>query len=171
MVRRYVLEREQIIPRPRGEVFAFFARPENLQILTPDFLHFEFLTPSPIPMHTGALIEYRLRLWGLPVTWATRIVAFEPQQRFVDEQIRGPYRLWRHTHEFHDADGGTRMVDRVEYELPFGSLGALAHTLFVRRSVRRIFDFRRDKIAGLWPAAAATFSSPTSPSTGKLSSL
>lgn len=159
MTPAYLLERTQFIPRPRDEVFAFFARPENLQVLTPEFLHFEFLTPSPIAMHVGATIDYRLRLWGVPITWRTRIAAFEPEHGFADEQVRGPYRRWHHTHAFRDAyeDGrcGTRMIDRVAYELPGGPLGRLAHALFVRRSLEKIFDYRRDRVAGLWPAVTA----------------
>jgi ligand-binding SRPBCC domain-containing protein len=152
MPRTYQFEREQFIPRPRDEVFAFFARPENLQLLTPDFLHFAFLTPSPIPMHAGARIDYRIKLWGVPMRWATRIDRFEPPHLFTDEQLRGPYRRWHHTHEFHEAAGGTRMVDRVEYELPLGPLGQVAHALFVRRSLGQIFDYRWQKVAELWPA-------------------
>ncbi len=160
MARTYLLDRTQFIPRPRGEVFAFFARPENLQALTPDFLHFRFLTPSPIPMHVGALIEYQLRLWGVPVTWSTRIAAFDPEDQFADEQIRGPYRTWRHSHEFHAVACGTQMIDRVEYEMPLGPLGRLAHWLFVRRWLTRIFDYRRDKVAELWPSATAVRKTP-----------
>jgi ligand-binding SRPBCC domain-containing protein len=150
----YTLTRTQFIPRPRDEVFAFFARPENLQSLTPAFLHFAFLTPSPIPMHPGARIDYRLRLWGVPVRWATQIERFEPPYLFTDIQLRGPYRRWHHTHEFHEAEGGTEMRDRVEYEMPLGPVGLLAHRLFVRRSVEEIFAFRQQKVAELWPEIA-----------------
>jgi ligand-binding SRPBCC domain-containing protein len=156
MPRIYQLVREQFIPRPRDEVFAFFSRPENLQLLTPEFLHFAFLTLSPIPMHAGARIDYRIKLWGVPMRWATRIDRFEPPYLFTDEQLRGPYRRWHHTHEFHEVDGGTRMVDRVEYELPLGPLGRLAHWGFVRRSLGQIFDYRRQKVAELWPEIGCT---------------
>jgi len=141
MPRVYHLVREQFIPRPRDEVFAFFARPENLQLLTPAFLHFAFLTPSPIAMHAGARIDYRIKLWGVPMRWATRIDRFEPPLLFTDEQLRGPYRRWHHTHEFHEVEGGTR------------PLGRAAHRFFVRRSLRQIFDYRRQKVAELWSAA------------------
>lgn len=162
MSRYYTLTREQFIPRPRNEVFAFFARPENLQILTPAFLHFAFLTPSPIPMHADARIDYRIRLWGVPVRWATEITRFEPPGLFADVQLRGPYRRWHHTHEFHEVAGDTRMVDRVEYELPLGPIGRLAHGIFVRRSLAEVFDYRARKVAELWPVASPATAAPLS---------
>ena len=97
-------------------------------------------------MAEGTLIDYRLSLHGAPLRWRTRIEAWVPGQRFVDLQLSGPYRLWRHTHTFEDVPGGTRMSDEVEYELPLGLLGDLAHTLFVRRRVEAIFDHRRKVI-------------------------
>lgn len=138
----HLLERSQLVPRPRLEVFAFFADAHNLERITPPELHFEILTPAPIPMAPGSLIDYRLSLFGVPFRWRTLIEVFEPGVRFVDVQLRGPYRLWRHLHEFEDAPGGTLMRDRVEYALPLGPLGALAHVLFVRRQVDAIFRHR-----------------------------
>ncbi len=146
MSRRHVLERAQILRRPRGEVFEFFSDARNLEAITPDFLRFRLITPPPIPMAEGTLIDYRLSLHGAPLRWRTRIEAWVPGQRFVDLQLSGPYRLWRHTHTFEDVPGGTRMSDEVEYELPLGLLGDLAHTLFVRRRVEAIFDHRRKVI-------------------------
>src|SRR5688572_14279938 len=119
----HVLEQQQFVPRPRGEVFEFFSNASNLANITPKFLGFNILTPAPIAMAAGTLIDYRIHLGPVPMRWRTRIEAFEPEERFVDIQLRGPYKLWRHTHEFYDADGGTLMRDRVEYELPFGLLG------------------------------------------------
>jgi ligand-binding SRPBCC domain-containing protein len=147
MSRRHVLERTQILCRPRPEVFAFFSDAQNLEAITPDFLRFRVVTPPPIPMAEGTLIDYRLSLHGAPLRWRTRIEAWVPGERFVDLQLSGPYRLWRHTHTFEDVPEGTRMADRVEYELPFGPLGDLAHALFVRRQVEAIFDHRRRAIA------------------------
>lgn len=141
-----VLQREQIIPLPRSEVFGFFSRAENLQRLTPDFLHFRILTPTPIEMRAGTRIDYRIRLFGVPLRWRTLIEAWEPQSRFVDVQLRGPYKLWRHTHEFLEAPGGTLMRDTVEYAVPFGALGRLLQPLLVDHTVERIFDFRRQAI-------------------------
>jgi len=138
------LVREQFLPRPREEVFTFFTDIRHLGDMTPGFLHFRILTPLPLELKADACIDYRLRLFGIPLRWTTRIEAFEPGVRFSDSQLRGPYRSWLHTHEFRDLDGGTLMRDRVDYELPLGPLGGLAHKLWVRRSVERIFDYRRD---------------------------
>lgn len=143
------LIRRQFLPRPIDEVFAFFADARNLESITPGFLHFRILTPMPIAMAPGALIDYRLRLFGWPIAWRTRIETFEPLRRFTDVQLRGPYRRWHHLHEFTPVDGGTLMVDCVEYEIPYGALGALAHVAFVRRTLERIFDYRRDQVARL----------------------
>jgi len=138
------LLREQFFARPRTELFGFFADASNLARITPDFLHFTILTPLPIEIRAGALIDYRLRLFGVPFRWRTLIESFEPPERFTDIQARGPYRRWHHLHEFEERDGGTLMRDTVDYALPLGPLGAAAHALFVRRSVVRIFDHRRE---------------------------
>lgn len=156
MPHTHTLERQQLIPRSLTEVFAFFADAGNLERITPDFLGFQILTPRPIRIQAGTLIDYRLRLFGVPLRWRTRIESFEAPHRFIDTQIRGPYRLWRHTHEFSETSGGTRMLDRVEYQLPLGLLGGLAHSLFVRRTLARIFDFRHEAALRLLPPAPAT---------------
>jgi ligand-binding SRPBCC domain-containing protein len=138
-----VLERAQVIPAPPGEVFPFFADAANLERITPPWLRFRVVTPAPIEMREGALIEYRLALRRLPLRWLTRIEAWEPGRRFVDVQLRGPYRLWHHTHSFEPAPrGGTLMRDLVRYALPLGALGDAAHGLLVRRDLQRIFDHR-----------------------------
>lgn len=147
--RTYHLDRIQFIPRPRAQVFAFFSEPTNLERITPEFLRFRILTPRPIPMAPGTLIDYELRLWGVPVRWRTRIESFEPESRFTDVQLRGPYRSWHHTHEFAEVPGGTRVRDSVVYQLPLGPMGRLAHALLVRRSLERIFDHRRDAVAAI----------------------
>jgi ligand-binding SRPBCC domain-containing protein len=147
-MRVHVLEREQRIAAPPAEVFPFFEDAYNLEAITPPFLGFRVVTPRPIEMSAGALIDYWLRLHGLPVRWRTRIEAFEPPHVFIDAQISGPYRLWHHTHVFEpDGRGGTIMRDRVRYALPFGPFGAIAHLLFVKRDLRRIFDFRQEMVA------------------------
>ncbi len=147
----HVLEREQIIQAPRVRVFPFFADAHNLERLTPPALRFRILTPGPIEMRAGAVIEYRLSLSGLPFRWRTVIEVWDPPHRFIDVQTRGPYKLWRHTHSFEEAPGGaTRMRDRVEYALPLGPLGALAHRLFVARQLHAIFGFRQKIVAGLF---------------------
>ncbi len=156
MARRHVLERSQLVPAPRAEVFAFFGDAFNLEAITPQFLRFRVTTPGPISMAPGAVIEYRLSLYGFGFRWRTRIEAWEPAVRFVDVQLSGPYRRWRHTHAFEDAPGGTRVSDRVEYELPLGPLGDLAHAVFVRRALDRIFEHRRARIAARFGDAPAS---------------
>ena len=140
----YTLTAEIWLPRSRPEVFAFFADAGNLETLTPAWLRFEILTPRPIGMQAGALIDYRLRVHGWPVRWQTRIAAWEPPVRFVDEQLRGPYRLWRHEHTFEEEAGGTRVRDVVHYAV-LG--GAVVNALFVRPDLRKIFFYRQKKLA------------------------
>lgn len=143
-MRHHRLERRQRVPRPPVEAFELFADAHRLEDLTPPWLGFSVLTPRPIELRPGALIDYRLRLHGVPVRWRTRIEDWAPGRRFVDVQVSGPYRLWHHTHEFEpDGDGGTVIRDVVRYALPLGVVGALAHGLFVRRDLERIFDYRR----------------------------
>jgi len=146
----YHLEYEQLVHKPLSEVFQFFSEAQNLQRLTPEFLHFEILTPLPITMGVGTLIDYRIRLAGVPMRWRTRIEEFIPEQRFVDVQLEGPYKKWHHLHEFVAVDGGTLVRDRVTYQLPFGPLGVAARALVVRHTLRKIFDFRREAIASFF---------------------
>jgi len=146
----YHLERSLFLPRPREEVFAFFSDAGNLERITPAFLHFHILTQRPIVMQAGTLIDYQLRLFGVPFHWRTRIEAFEPISSFTDVQLTGPYRRWHHRHDFIDAPGGTQMHDHVEYELPFGPLGEIARALFVRRAVNKIFDHRNATIPAVF---------------------
>ena len=136
------LERGQQINRPLEEVFAFFAEAHNLERITPAWLRFELLGDGPIEMGVGAVIDYRLRVHGMPIRWRSRIEEWEPGRGFVDRQLRGPYRLWHHRHWFRSERGGTVVGDRVDYALPLGRLGELAHPLFVRRDLERIFAFR-----------------------------
>ena len=131
-------------------MFPFFAEARNLEAITPPFLNFHVVSADE--MRVGALIEYRLRLHGIPIRWLTRIEEWEPGVRFVDAQLRGPYALWHHTHEFEAHDGHTLMRDTVRYALPFGPLGTVAHRLFVRRDVERIFDYRTVSLPSM-PAA------------------
>ena len=141
------------LPLPRPEVFAFFADAANLEAITPPELHFHIITPLPITMQKGAIIDYRLRLRGIPFAWRTRIAEWESPLRFVDEQIRGPYALWEHTHTFTTApDGGTMVQDTVRYQLPLGSLGAMALPL-VQRDLTRIFGYREVRVRQLLTTA------------------
>lgn len=146
------IHREILVPKPIGRVFDFFSRAENLGRITPGWLRFRMLTPSPVEMKQGALLEYRLRIHGFPVRWRTRIEEWNPPHSFVDIQERGPYKLWRHTHRFVESASGTTVIDDVEYELPFGWLGTLVNRFQVERDVAEIFDFRAQQIALLLPA-------------------
>ena len=143
----YTLQREQLVPLSPVETFDFFADPFNLEAITPPWLGFEVATPGPIAMGAGALIEYRLKLHALPLRWLTRIEAWDPGRRFADRQVRGPYRLWHHTHTFDAHERGTVMRDVVCYALPLGPIGRLARAVVVRRDLDRIFDYRRDAVA------------------------
>ena len=120
----YRLQAEIWVPQPREEVFDFFADAFNLEAITPPWLNFSVKTPAPIAMETGTLIDYRLRLHGIPITWRTLISVWEPPFRFVDQQLRGPYRLWHHEHTFEELDGGTLVRDTVDYAVPGGPLVA-----------------------------------------------
>ena len=131
------------LPLPPEELFPFFADAGNLDAITPPSLHFHIVTPLPVEMRVGALIDYKLRVRGLPMRWRTLISAWEPPHRFVDEQIRGPYRQWIHEHTFEPRDGGTLARDVVHYAVPFNFL---AHPLFVRSEVEKIFAFRQEAL-------------------------
>jgi len=144
-----VLERSQRLAAPPEEAFEFFSDARNLEAITPPWLGFRMVTASPIEMREGALIEYRLRLHRVPIHWLTRIELWDPSRRFVDVQLRGPYRLWHHTHSFEREGRGTLMRDTVRYALPLGPLGRVARVAIVRRDLERIFDFRRDAVAAL----------------------
>jgi ligand-binding SRPBCC domain-containing protein len=147
--RTHLIEREQWLARPIAEVFTFFGDATNLEAITPAWLRFSVITPAPIVMGAGTLIEYRLRWRGMPVRWTTRIEAWEPPHRFVDTQLKGPYRLWHHTHTFEAQRGGTLIRDEVRYRLPLGWLGAALHRLGVRRDLEAVFDDRARRIRAL----------------------
>ena len=148
--RVYLLERRQQLAVPVARAFEFYAQARNLEAITPPWLGFAVTTQGVIEMRAGAVIDYRLSLHRVPVRWRTRIEAWEPPTRFVDVQVRGPYALWEHTHTFEPAgEDGVVIGDRVRYALPLGPLGELAHGLFVRRDLERIFEFREHAVAGL----------------------
>ena len=149
MVVGHVLERSQRLPGAPEDVFGFFADAQNLERITPVWLGFRVLTPGPIVMEAGTLIEYRLKLHGVPIRWLTRIEVWEPPNRFVDVQVRGPYTAWHHTHTFEPDPDGTLMRDTVRYALPFGPLGEIARRAFVTRDLARIFDFRQEAVRTL----------------------
>jgi ligand-binding SRPBCC domain-containing protein len=148
----HVFRDETFIPRPRHETFAFIADAENLERITPPELRFEIESARPVSMHAGTRIEYRLRLFGVRFGWSTLISDWVPDEWFVDEQLRGPYAQWIHTHRFFDASGGTRVTDEVRYRLPLFPLGEIAYPL-VRRQVARIFAYRGKKLTELLGAS------------------
>ena len=147
-MKEFTLQTEVWLPRPRDEVFAFFADARNLNALTPPWVKFAMLTPGFIDMRAGTLIDYRIRVHGIPIRWLTEITEWQPPHYFIDKQRRGPYTLWHHTHTFEDCNGGTRSLDHVRYR-PRG--GALVHWLFVRRDVERIFNYRQYRLKQLFP--------------------
>jgi ligand-binding SRPBCC domain-containing protein len=147
-VRIHVLERSQRVEVPIAQAFDFYGDALNLEPMTPPWLHFQVTTPGALSLQTGALLDYRLKLHGVPVRWQTRIEIWEPPVRFVDIQVKGPFSHWEHTHLFEpDGEAATVIRDRVRYAIPLGPLGALAHYLFVRRDLARIFDYRRDAVS------------------------
>lgn len=131
------------LPVPSDELFLFFSDARNLNAITPPWLHFRMVTPDPVQMRAGTLIDYRLRVRGLPLRWRTLISAWEPPHRFVDEQLRGPYRLWVHEHTFEPRDGGTLVRDQVRYAVPFDFL---IHAWFVRPDIEKIFRYRTEAL-------------------------
>jgi hypothetical protein len=147
-MKTYLLERTQIIERSLDATFAFFGDAFNLEKITPAFLRFRILTPRPLVMQAGTRLDYSLSLFGLPFKWQTLIEQWEPGVQFVDRQVQGPYSLWVHTHHF-AALGAARtlMTDRVEYQLPLGKLGEVAHALFVKKTLHQIFTYRADATA------------------------
>lgn len=153
----FTFDTELWLPRPRAEVFPFFADAHNLQTLTPPWLKFEVLTPAPITLRPGVLIDYRITVHGFPIRWRTEIIEWDPPNQFVDVQLTGPYTLWHHTHIFRERDRGTTCCDRVRYR-PRG--GALIQWLFVRRDVERIFQYRQQRLREIFcpktPPSAAS---------------
>lgn len=151
-MKEFTLQTELWLPRPRAEVFQFFSDVQNLETITPPWLNFEVLTPKPVAIKAGALIDYGIRVHGIPISWRTEITAWQPPHFFVDVQVRGPYTLWHHTHTFEELDGGTLCRDDVRYR-PRG--GALMNWLFVRRDIERIFKYRQQRLREIFHAPPA----------------
>ena len=143
------LVREQFFPHPVETVFEPFSNAENLEAITPPWLHFQIVSQLPLEMRESAMIEYKLRFHGVPVRWRTEIVVWDPPHGFVDLALRSPFALWHHTHEFEEVEGGTLARDTVRYRVGFDPFGELAHTLVVGRDLEGIFDFRREAVLDL----------------------
>lgn len=152
-MQEFAFHAELWLPRSRHEVVQFFADAQNLETLAPSWLKFNVLTPAPIQMRTGTLIDFKLRVHGLPFRWQSEITLWDPPHRFIDEQRRGPYRLWIHEHRFEERDSGTLCVDHVRYAV-LG--GWLVENCFVRRDVERIFAFRRERLLELFAGKGAS---------------
>lgn len=146
----YTLSFAQHVPRPLPEIFDFFSRAENLEVLTPPWLNFKILGVKPQPVQQGTLINYSLRVHGIPLRWTSEIVEWEPPHRFVDLQLRGPYKVWRHEHRFEADDGGTLIADTINLALPLGVLGQIAYKIKVKSDVQEVFAFRENKIRNLF---------------------
>ena len=145
-MKTFEINMKQYINKPLEVVFEFFSKPENLEMITPKSLSFNILTPTPIKMEKGSLIDYTIRLFGVPIHWRTLISDYEPPFRFVDQQIKGPYTFWHHTHTFKLVEGGVEIIDEVKYSLPLGWLGTLAHAIWVRKDLEKIFKYRKTVI-------------------------
>ena len=149
---RRALERLQVVPVSQEDAFAFFAEARNLEAITPPWLRFRIVS-APGRLEQGALLEYRLRLFGAPIRWQTEIVAWQPPHGFTDLQLHGPYPLWEHTHRLTAVDGGTEIYDHVSYRLPLEPFASLVAPLTVRLWLDAIFDYRRERVATLLRAA------------------
>ncbi|MGA2133691.1 MAG: SRPBCC family protein [Bryobacteraceae bacterium] len=150
----YRLERSMLVPVSLQDAFQFFEDPHNLARITPPWLNFRITSPEPIRMRRGAEIAYQIRWLGLPLNWRTIITEYEPPFFFVDEQAAGPYTLWRHRHDFKPSEKGALVFDRVDYALPLGPLGRIAHALAVRQQLWKIFDYRQKALGEILAGAA-----------------
>ncbi len=149
-MKTFELKRQQFVPRPLNEVFAFFERPENLATITPPWLDFRILTPSPIRRNEGTVIEYSIKVMGVRMHWRSLISKYEPPHAFADEQLGGPYAFWHHVHRFAEVDGGTLIIDGIRYALPCGLLGIGLHNLVVQNQLQKIFTHRAQVTARMF---------------------
>jgi ligand-binding SRPBCC domain-containing protein len=138
----YNLKSEQLINLPIEKVFSFFERPENLSLITPNWLKFEILTPEPLTMKSGAIFDYKIKIFIFPSSWKTLITDYNPPYKFVDVQAKGPYKKWIHTHTFEETKEGTIVRDNVDYDIYGGKLGALINEIYIKHSLRSIFNYR-----------------------------
>jgi ligand-binding SRPBCC domain-containing protein len=144
------LEAESFVAAPLEDVFEFFSKAENLERITPPNLNFKILTKLPIKMENGTKIDYQLRLLGISFRWQSLISDWKPPLIFVDEQVRGPYKLWHHEHRFESSGEGTKVFDRVQYRVLGGLFEPIIHAIFVGPQLKRIFAFRRRVIQSVF---------------------
>ena len=138
----YELTDHFVVKSTLADTWAFFGDAMNLPKITPPWMGFHVLTPAPIDMHTGTLIDYKVKVMGLPVKWRTRIIDWSPPRQFIDLQLRGPYTLWHHQHTFEQVDDGTACTDRVTYKVPAGGIGRLMNRFLIRKQLKEIFEYR-----------------------------
>tara|TARA_Y100001970_G_C13808702_1_gene638856 strand:- start:81 stop:539 length:459 start_codon:yes stop_codon:yes gene_type:complete len=142
----YSLHFKQTINRPIEEVFDFFSKPENLSRITPKKLNFKILTPTPIKMMKGQIIDYTIRLIGFQIHWRTLITDYNPPYSFIDQQIKGPYTIWHHKHTFKKIANGVEIYDNITYSIPFGIIGRILHYVWIQKDLENIFRYRKKVI-------------------------
>ncbi len=153
----YQLKRTQLIRTDFQTCWDYFSAPGNLHVITPDYIDFRVHTAVPEKLYEGLIIRYTIRpILGIPLTWISEIKTWREDRYFIDEQRRGPYKLWHHEHHFREVEGGVEMTDVITYRMPFGVFGRLVHWLFIRRQLERIFDYRCQKADELFPAPGST---------------
>ena len=138
----YSFSKEQFVPSDIDTVFEFFSRPENLEKITPSSMGFNIITPKPIEMKEGAIIDYTVKILGVPVRWRTIITSYKKNEFFVDEQLKGPYSYWHHKHTFEEIEGGVLIIDEITYALPIQAFRLIFHPLIIKPQLKQIFDFR-----------------------------
>ena len=143
----YTFKKEQRISKSIIDVFDFFSKPENLSVITPNKMDFKILTPSPIEMKEGTLIDYTVKIMSFPIRWRTLITKYDPPSMFIDQQLKGPYSMWHHTHLFEKInDNETLIKDIILYAVPFSFIGSITHSLYIKRDLENIFDYRSQEI-------------------------
>lgn len=143
----YQLKRTQFVKTDLQTCWDFFSSPRNLKKITPEYMGFDVLLELPEKMYEGLMIEYTVKpLFGIPMKWITEIKYVHDKQFFVDEQRKGPYKIWHHEHHFIEVEGGVEMTDIVSYEIPLGFLGKMVHPVLVKKKLEEIFDYRFKRV-------------------------
>ena len=138
----YTFYKEQFVPSDLDTVFEFFSRPENLEKITPSSMGFNIITPTPIDMKEGAIIDYTVKIMGVPMRWRTMITSYKKNEYFVDEQLKGPYSYWHHKHTFKEVEGGVLIIDEITYALPIQAFRLIVHPFLINPQLNQIFNFR-----------------------------